>query len=178
MCMKRICGSHTMEGMCQWYVQSFLPPKVRDQRSCDQMPSCDVSMENTSKSWPILSQSGQDDDDAITVVSGPASSNPGPPSEVVSTQLLQSSAADREAERERRRKNGNVPPREDMAGGKNLDKTCLRLAIERPGTTSGGRAISHYFCIACDKFRANNSRSRAFEHADQCNVSIKFNIIF
>jgi hypothetical protein len=94
------------------------------------------------------------------------------PLEVVSTQLLQSSGTDREAERERRRKNGNVPPREGKAGGKNLDQTCLRLAIERPGTTSGGRATVHYFCIACDKFRANNSRSRAFEHADQCNVSI------
>jgi hypothetical protein len=73
------------------------------------MPSRDVSMENASKSQPIPSQSGQDDDDAITVVSGPASSNPGPPSEVLSTQLLQLSATDREAECERRRKNGNVP---------------------------------------------------------------------
>ena len=124
-----------------------------------------MSTENESKS--PQSQPGQDD-----VTSGPpASSNPGPPLEVVSTQLLQSGAADREAERERRRKNGNVPPREGKPGGKYLDKTCLRLAIERPGTTSGGRATIHYFCIACNKFRANNSRSRAFEHADQCNVS-------
>jgi hypothetical protein len=61
------------------------------------------------------------------------------PSQVLSTQLLQSSVADREAERERRRKNGNVPPREDKPGGKNLDQTCLRLVIERPGSTSGGR---------------------------------------
>ena len=101
----------------------------------------------------------------------------GPPSEIISTQLLQSSAVDREAKRERRRKNGNVPPRQGKTGGKNLDQTCLRLAIEWPGTTNGGRATIHYFCIACDKFRANNSRSRAFEHADQCNVSIEFNII-
>jgi hypothetical protein len=140
------------------------------------MPSRNASTENASENQPVPSQSVQDDDDAITVVGGTASSNPRPPSEVLSTQLLQSSAADREAERERRRKNGNVPPREDRAGGKNLDQTCLRLAIERPGTTSGGRATSHYFCIACDKFRANNSRSRAFEHADQCDVSIEFNI--
>lgn len=83
-----------------------------------------MSTKNASKSQRILPQSGQDD-----VTSGPASSNPGPPSEVVSTQLLQSSAADREAERERRRKNGNVPPREGKPGGKNLDQTCLRLAI-------------------------------------------------
>ena len=133
-------------------------------------------MENTSKSQPILSQSEQDDDDAITIVSGPTSSNPEPPLEVLSTQLLQLSATDREAERERQRKNGNVPFREDRSSGKNLDQTCLRLAIEWPGTTSGGRATTQYFCIACDKFRANNSRSRAFEHADQCDVSIEFNI--
>ena len=134
------------------------------------MPSRDVSTENE----PIPSQlePGQDE-----IISDPASSNPGPPSEIVSTQLLQSGAADREAKREKRRKNGNVPPRQGKAGGKSLDQTCLRLAIERPGTTNGGRATVHYFCIACDKFRANNSRSRAFEHADQCNVSIKSDIM-
>ena len=77
-----------------------------------------------SKSQPIPSQSGQDDD-TITVVSGPASSNPRPPSEVLSTQLLQSSAVDHEAECDQWRKNGNLPPQEDRAGGKNLDQTCL-----------------------------------------------------
>jgi hypothetical protein len=123
------------------------------------MPSRDVSTENE----PISSQPGR--------------SNSGPPSEIVSTQLMQSGAADCEAEREKRRKNGNVPPRQGKAGGKSLDQTCLRLAIERPGTTGGGRATVNYFCIACDKSRANNSRSRAFEHADQCNVSIEFNIM-
>jgi hypothetical protein len=150
------------------------------------MPSRNASTvtENTaSESQPIPSQFGQDGDDEIMVISGPAarapniapaSSNPGLPSEIISTQLLQSSATDRQAERERRRKNGNVPPREGRAGRKSLDQTCLRLAIERPGTTTGGRATSHYFCIACDKFRANNSRSRAFEHAEQCNVSIQY----
>jgi hypothetical protein len=103
--------------------------------------------------------------------------NPGPPLEVISTQLLQSGAAEREAERERQHKNGNVPPQEGKAGWKNLDQTCLQLDIEWPETTSGGRARVHYFCIACDKFRANNARSRAFEHADQCNVSMEFNIM-
>jgi hypothetical protein len=122
------------------------------------------------------SQAGLDGSDSEIIVTSQASNNPGPSSEVISTQLLQSNAADREAERERRRKNGNVPPRQGKSGGKNLDQTCLRLAIERPGTTSGGRATVHYFCIACDKFRANNSRSRAFEHADQCNVSVEINL--
>ena len=89
------------------------------------MPSRDVSKENTSKSQPILSQSGQDDEDAIMVISGPASSNPGPPPEVISTKLLQLSATDRKAECKRQHKNGNVPSREDRACGKNLDQTCL-----------------------------------------------------
>ena len=86
-----------------------------------------------SKSQPIPSQSGQDDD-TIMVISGPASSNPGPPSEILLTQLLQSSAADHEAEHDQWHKNGNLPPQEDKAGGKNLDQTCFQLAIEWPGT--------------------------------------------
>src|SRR5258708_31471679 len=118
---------------------------------------------------PIPSQSVQKEVDVVADVS----SDVALPLDILSTQLLQSSVADRETERERRRQNGNVPLREDKTGGKNLDKTCLRLAIERPGRTGGGRATTHYFCIVCDKFRANNSRSRAFEHADQCDVSIK-----
>ena len=133
------------------------------------MPSHDMSMEKSQVSQPILSQSG----DTILVVHGPASksSNSGLPSGVISTQLLQSDAADHEAEHERWRKNGNVPPQQGKPGGKNLDQTCFWLAIKRPGTTSGGRATINYFCIACDKFHANNLRSCAFKHADQCNVS-------
>ena len=60
--------------------------------------------------------------------------------EVLSTQLLQAAATDREAERERCRNNSNKSPREDKPGGKNLDQTCLRLAIERPATTKVGNA--------------------------------------
>jgi hypothetical protein len=122
------------------------------------MPSCDVSQ---SVSDP--------DEDNVTVV------NTSPSQEVLSTQLLQAAATDREAERERRRNNGNISPREDKPGGKNLDQTCLRLAIERPATTKAGNTTTHYWCIACDKFRANNSRSRALDHADQCDVSIDLN---
>jgi len=92
--------------------------------------------------------------------------------EVLSTQLLQATATDCEAERERCRNNGNKSPQEDKPGGKNLDQTCLRLAIEWPATTKAGNATTHYWCIACDKFWANNSRSRALDHADQCDVSI------
>jgi hypothetical protein len=155
--------SRTMEGMCQKYVHFFFQTTTRG--------DSEVATENESQPGRVLQ-------DEITI-SGPASdsSNPGPPSEIISTQLQQSSAADCEAKRKRRCKNGNVPPREGKAGGKNLDQTCPRLPIEWPGTTSGGRATVHYFRIACDKFRANNSRSCAFEHAGQCNVSMEFNIM-
>ena len=114
---------------------------------------------------PSQSMSDPDEDD-VTVIDTSQSQ------EVLSTQLLQAAATDREAERERRRNNSNKSPREDKPGGKNLDQTCLRLAIERPATTKAGNATTHYWCIACDKFRANNSRSRALDHADQCDVSM------
>ena len=61
---------------------------------------------------------------------------------------------------------------EDKPGRKNLDQMCLQLAIERPATTKAGNATTHYWCIVCDKFWANNSRSHALDHADQCDVSI------
>ena len=117
------------------------------------------------------SQSTDPDKDDVTVI------NTSQSQQVLSTQLLQAAATDREAERERRRNNGNKSPREDKPGGKNLDQTCLRLAIERPATTKAGNATTHYWCIACDKFRANNSRSRALDHADQCDVSIDWNLL-
>ena len=118
------------------------------------MPSGDASTRTMSQRDP--SRSGQDDDAESTVVNVPTSS--GPP------QLLQIDAADREAECERRRVNDNESPREDKPDGKNLDLTCLRLAIEQPGTTNRGKETVYYFCIVCDKTRANNSRIRAFEH--------------
>ena len=126
------------------------------------MPSrqCDVSQ----------SMSDPDEDD-VTVI------NTSQSQEVLSTQLLQAAATDREAEREQRRNNSNKSPREDKPGGKNLDQMCLRLAIERPATTKAGNTTTHYWCIACDKFRANNSRSRALDHADQCDVSIDWNLL-
>ena len=134
----------------------------------DQMPSCDASTATTSE--PSSGQSTQLDDDKITVVDGPASSNW--PTAILSTELLQTEIADREAERERRRQNGNKAPRQDKPGGKNLDQTCLKLAIEWPGVSNGGRKVIHYYCIACDSFRANNSRTRAFDHFGKCPVHV------
>ena len=112
------------------------------------------------------SQSTDPDKDDVTVI------NTSQSQQVLSTQLLQAAATDHEAERERHHNNGNKSPREDKPGGKNLDQTCLQLAIERPATMKAGNATTHYWCIACDKFWANNSRSHALAHADQCDVSI------
>ena len=100
----------------------------------DQMPSCDASTATTSE--PSSGQSTQLDDDEITVVDGPASSNR--PTAILSTELLQTEIADREAECERRCQNGNKAPQQDKPGGKNLDQTYLKLAIERPGVSNGG----------------------------------------
>ena len=92
--------------------------------------------------------------------------------EVLLTQLLQAAATDCKAEREQCHNNGNKSPQEDKLGGKNLDQTCLQLAIEWPATTKASNATTHYWCITCDKFWPNNSHSCALDHADQCNVSI------
>ena len=151
-----------MEGMCQWYVLGFFHLKCETNEAVIRCPVTRCQQKTLSQ---LRSNLGR-----MVMIQLPLSvvwPLVTPPSEVLSTQLLQSSATDREAEHERWCKNGNVPSGEDRAGGKNLNQTCLQLAIERPGTTSGGRATSHYFCIACDKFCANNSRYHAFEHAGQ-----------
>ncbi|KIM90088.1 hypothetical protein PILCRDRAFT_84255 [Piloderma croceum F 1598] len=70
------------------------------------MRSCDTSQ---SVSDP--------DEDNVTVV------DMSPSQEILSTQLLQAAATDREAECERCCNNGNISPREDKLGGKNLDQT-------------------------------------------------------
>jgi hypothetical protein len=122
------------------------------------MPSCNVSQ---SVSDP--------DEDNVTVV------DTSPSQELLSTQLLQAATTDHEAEHKQCCNNGNISPQEDKPGGKNLDQMCLWLAIEWLATTKAGNAMTHYWCIACDKFHANNSRSCVFDHADQCNVSIDLN---
>ena len=98
-----------------------------------------------------------------------------PSQEVLSTKLLQAAITDHEAEHEKCHNNGNISPQENKPGGKNLDQTCLWLAIKWPATTKAGNTTTHYWCIACDKFCANNSCSHALDHADQCDVSIDLN---
>jgi hypothetical protein len=88
----------------------------------------------------------------------------------LSTQVLQSAAGNREAERQERQKNGNISPREHQRTGKKLDQLCLSLAIQREETNSKGVLAPYYYCIACDEGRGNNSRSRALAHAKDCKV--------
>ena len=107
-----------------------------------------------------VSQSISDpDEDDVTVI------NTSQSQEVLSTQLLQAAATDHEAEQEQHHNNSNKSPQEDKPGGKNLDQMCLQLAIEWPATTKASNATTHYWCITCDKFRPNNSHSRALDHA-------------
>ena len=96
--------------------------------------------------------------------------------EVLLTQLLQAAATDCEAECEQCHNNGNKSPQEDKLGGKNLDQTCLQLAIEWPATMKASNATTHYWCITCDKFWPNNSHSRALDHCDVSLVEIYFHL--
>jgi hypothetical protein len=88
----------------------------------------------------------------------------------LSTQVLQSAAANHEAERQERQKNRNFSPWEHHRTGKKLDQLCLSLAIQREETNLKGVPTPYYYCIACDEGRGNNSRSRALAHAKDCKV--------
>lgn len=132
------------------------------------MPGCDASTMSVSE--PSSSQLTQLDNDDITVIGGPASSSQLTAN--LSTALLQTEEADCKAERKTHHNNGNKAPQVDKPNGKNLDPTCLKLAIEWPGVTKGGRKVSYYYCIACDEFCANNSWQHAFEHAEDCGVHV------
>lgn len=82
--------------------------------------------------------------------------------------------AERQAERQERRCNGNVPPRlgEQKKTGARVDELCAKLAIERVEQKDSGANAIYYYCIGCDSRRANNSRSRALPHAKGCHVCI------
>ncbi|KAF7327065.1 hypothetical protein MKEN_00281800 [Mycena kentingensis (nom. inval.)] len=67
----------------------------------------------------------------------------------------------REAEREKRRKNGNQLERQAYSTGAQFDELAARLVIE---SWENGKWV--YYCICCDKSRTNNAaQSRAYPHA-------------
>lgn len=132
------------------------------------MPGCDMS--TMSMSEPSSSQLTQPDNDDITIIDGPVSSSQLTAN--LSTTLLQTKEVDCKAECKTHCNNGNKAPQVDKPNGKNLDPTCLKLAIEWPGVTKGDRKVSYYYCITCDEFHANNSHQHAFEHAKDCGVHV------
>src|SRR5882762_441200 len=95
-------------------------------------------------------------------VDPPTSSNTSQPTLTpLSTEILQTAAAERDTERQSRRVNGNIIPRVQKKTGAPLDKICAKIVIERVEPKSNGSAgtAPYYYCIGCDEKRANNSRA-------------------
>jgi len=110
-------------------------------------------------------------------VDPPASSNASqPPSTPLSTEILQAVIAERDAERQSRRVNGNIISRVQKKTGAPLDEICAKIVIERvePKSNGGAGTATYYYCIGCDEKRANNSRGRALPHAQKCKVRHNF----
>ena len=103
------------------------------------------------------------------VIDNPPPSHDGPVQ--LSAQLLQTSAANRQVERDLRKKNGNIIPRKAKTTGAPLDALCCSLVIERIEEKGSGKGTAtYYYCIACDDRRANNARNRALPHVKNCGV--------
>ena len=103
------------------------------------------------------------------VIDNPPPSHDGPVQ--LSAQLLQTSAANRQVERDLRKKNGNIIPRKAKTTGAPLDALCCSLVIERIEEKGSGKGTAtYYYCIACDDCRANNARNRALPHVKNCGV--------
>ena len=71
-----------------------------------------------------------------------------------------------------RRTNGNQFPCELKKTGAPLDTLCAKLVIQREKPSEKKGHVVTYFCIGCDKERANNSQSRALSHSVDCVVRI------
>jgi hypothetical protein len=84
---------------------------------------------------------------------------------------LQKDTAQREAERQMRRTNGNISGRVQKKTGAPINMLCTKLVIESQRRNNRNVMAPYFHCIACDKGRASNKQSRAFAHVDECNVS-------
>ena len=103
------------------------------------------------------------------VIDNPPPSHDGPVQ--LSAQLLQTSAANRQVERDLRKKNGNIIPRKAKTTGAPLDVLCCSLVIERIEEKGSGKGTAtYYYCIACNDRRTNNARNRALPHVKNCGV--------
>jgi len=89
----------------------------------------------------------------------------------LSAQLLQTGAANQQVERDLRKTNGNVVPREAKATGAPLNVLCCSLVIEHIEEKGSGKGTAtYYYCIMCDERCANNARNRALPHVKNCGV--------
>lgn len=91
--------------------------------------------------------------------------------------LLQKDTAQRNAERQLRRTNGNISGRVQKKTGAPVNMLCAKLVIESQRPNSKKNMAPYFHCIACDKGRASNKQSRAFAHVDECNVFSSFSAI-
>jgi hypothetical protein len=106
-------------------------------------------------------------------VDPPASSNASQTTLTPLSTNVKTATADRDAERQSRRLNGNIIPRVPKKTGAPMDEICAKIVIERvESKDKGAGTATYYYCIGCDERRANNSRGRALPHALKCKVSI------
>src|ERR1700722_17303231 len=121
----------------------------------------------------VLIDTTEDDEDEIMDLDLPSSASTQPTqSSQLSLATLQERAADRAIEHATRRTNGNQFPRELKKTGAPLDTLCAKLVIQREKLSEKAGHVVTYFCIGCDKERANNSQSRALSHSVDCVVPI------
>src|SRR5882762_6239486 len=103
----------------------------------------------------------------------PASSDTSQPTSTpLSTKILQTAAAKRDAEHQSRHINSNIIPHVQKKTGALLDEICAKIVIERVEPKSNGSAgtAPYYYCIGCDEKHTNNSQARALPHAQKCKV--------
>ena len=121
----------------------------------------------------VLIDETEDDKDETMDLDLPSSAPTQPTqSSQLSLATLQEHAADRAIERATRRTNGNQFPRELKKTGAPLDTLCAKLVIQCEKLSEKKGHVVTYFCIGCDKERANNSQSRALSHSVDCVVCI------
>ncbi|KAF7975533.1 hypothetical protein HWV62_9361 [Athelia sp. TMB] len=82
--------------------------------------------------------------------------------------LDQAAAAVREKERAERKANGNKIPQIKGRPGAPGVELLAKLVIEGTTRNKRGKEVKTYWCIGCDRSRMNNTRGRAYTHANEC----------
>jgi hypothetical protein len=114
-----------------------------------------------------------EDEDRIMDLDLPSSASTQPTqSSQLSLATLQERAVDHAIECAARRTNGNQFPHELKETRAPLDTLCAKLVIQCEKLSEKKGHVVTYFCIGCNKERANNSQSRALSHSVDCVVRI------